>query len=219
MGKGLEALELIFTLFVLIVVVLIVIRMFITKMSLGGIEKPIANIQDSYNFDAAKSTCNDFCSKYESDCSDIQAAVKFCLNKVSIDIDGNRIPGEKGHYNVVDQMPRCEDSIYCFDINSECTCGSQRLDAKTCLMVLCDYYKNYQGVNSRIAMDMITRGIFWGSCETDMTVWQSRIEGFTPIDLNPPNRDFMNPEFWYECAGYTAPDCDSIQASIPAHCK
>ena len=216
MSKGLNALELIFSLFVLIVVVLVVVRMFITKMSLGGIEKPVQDITDTYNYEAAYSTCNNLCSKYEADCSNVQAAVKFCLQKVGIDIDGNRVAGEKGHFNVVDQIPMCENGIYCFHVKTDCICGSQRLDAKTCLTVLCDYYQTNQAVNSRVSMDMIKNGIDWGRCETDMEVWKRRIQGFTPIDLNPPNSEWMKPDYWYECSGYDSVDCNSI--NIPTYC-
>ena len=205
MSKGVEALELIFTLFILIVVVLVVIRMFITKMSLGGIEKPVENIRDAYNYDSAKSDCDNLCSKYESDCSDTQAAVKFCLQKVSIDIDGNRITGEKGHYNVVEQIPMCEDGVYCFHIKNNCMCGSYTLDAKTCLKVLCDYYTNVQDFNSTVAMKLIRNGINWGTCEQDIQKWN--IKDYTPIDLDPPNEVWLGPDYWWVKAGYANAEC------------
>jgi hypothetical protein len=219
MRKGLNALELIFTLFVLIVVVLVVVRMFITKMSLGGIEKPIQDITDTYNYEAAYSTCSNLCSKYESDCSDIQAAVRFCLQKVNIDINGNRVTGEKRDYNVVEQIPMCEGWIYCFHIKKDCTCGAQRLDPRTCLTILCDYYQDYHGLSPQVAMTAIKNGISWGDpifCPNDVQrpEWR-RIEGFKPIDLTGTGV-LMGPDYWYVCGGYDSPSCDDI--NIPSYC-
>jgi len=224
MSKGLNALELIFSLFVLIVVVLVVIRMFITKMSTNVIEQPLQDITDSYNFEAAYSTCNNLCSKYESDCSNTQAAVKFCLQKVSIDIDGNRVTGEKGHFNVVEEIPMCEDGVYCFHIKRDCMCGSQRLDPKSCLLVLCDYYQKIIGLGSESAMKAIQNGISWGDetyCPKDIQDqgWK-RVEGYKPIDLQPGSGVWMGPDYWYVCGGYDpllSPSCDAINR--PNYCK
>jgi hypothetical protein len=216
MSKGVNALELIFSLFVLIVVVLVVVRMFITKMATSSIEKPVQDITDAYNYEAAYSTCNNLCSKYESDCSNVQSAVKFCEEKVNIDIDGNRVSGEKGHYNVVEQIPMCEDGIYCFHVKTNCICGSQRLDAKSCLTVLCDYYKNIQGMNTNISMDLIKNALTPGSCERDISKW--KINDYTPIDLDPPNNLWMGPMYWYDCAGYSKSlNCTLID--VPSYCS
>ncbi|MDI6825840.1 MAG: hypothetical protein QMD36_01435 [Candidatus Aenigmarchaeota archaeon] len=204
MRKGLNALELIFTLFVLIVVVLVVVRMFITKMTLGGIEKPVQDITDTYNYEAAYSTCNNLCSKYESDCGNVQNAVRFCLQKINIDIDGNRVTGERGHYNVVEQIPMCEDGIYCFHIKTDCLCGSQRLDPSTCLSVLCDYYKNIHGLSSEVAMNAIRNGISWGTCPKDV-INDWKIKDYTPIEIEPG--EFMGPDYWWVRAGYDRAEC------------
>jgi len=220
MSKGLNALELIFSLFVLIVVVLVVVRMFITKMSTSGIEKPVQDITESYNFEAAYSICNNLCTKYESDCSDVQSAVKFCEEKVNIDIDGNRVSGEKGHYNVVEQIPMCEDGVYCFHVKSNCVCGSQKLDAKSCLTILCDYYQNNQGMNTNISMDLIRNAINPGTCEKNIRSW--KISEYTPIDLTPglpaAAKIWMGPTYWYDCAGYSKSlNCTLID--VPTYCS
>ena len=225
--KGLNALELIFTLFVLIVVVLVIVRMFITKMSLGGIEEPIQDITDTYNYEAAYSNCNNLCSKYEADCSR-QNAVKFCLERVSIDIDGNRLLGEKHHFNVVEGIPMCEDGIYCFHVKTDCACGSVRLDPETCLDILCDYYQYTRGLTEDVAAQMIQREIKYGTCEPDVIKWKGKIKDFDPIPVPKYNsiRDgelvtgirFMGPDYWWANAGYMEPCGISIETDLTLEC-
>lgn len=226
--KGFEALELIFTLFVLIVVVLVIVRMFITKMSLGGIEKPIQDITDTYNYEAAYSTCNSLCSKYEADCSNVQNAVKFCLQKVNIDIDGNRIAGEKNHFNVVEGIPMCEDGIYCFHIKNDCACGSVRLDAGDCLDILCDYYQYTQSLSEDVAAQLIQRGIKYGTCEPNVAKWIGKIEDFEPLpvpeytsirDGKLVQNQLMGPDYWWARAGYIEPCGISVETGITLRCQ
>ena len=214
MSKGVNALEMIFTLFILVVVVLVVVRIFVTRMNLVEIEKPVQDITDTYNYKVAESTCKNLCSEYESDCSNNHAAVRFCLQQVKIDIDGNKIPGEKYHFNVVEGIPMCEDGIYCFHVKTNCICGSQRLDAKTCLSLLCDYYQNTEGLNSTISMSLVKNGINPGYCTNNKNEWESRIENFKPV-LVDSAEGWLGPTYWYNCAGYNSTNCN-IQ--IPNYC-
>ena len=208
--KGLNALEIIFTLFVLIVVVLVVVRVFISRFSFAGIEEPIQDITETYNFEAAYSTCNSLCSKYESDCGNLQNAVRFCLEEVKIDIDGDRIPGEKGHYNVVEGTPLCEDGIYCFHIKTDCTCGSLRLTPKSCKDILCDYYIEHMNYPEETAAEMIQKGINYGTCEPDVREWDIKIRKYIPR-VPPYNSDwkddidYMGPDYWWATSNYTTP--------------
>lgn len=213
--KGLNALEIIFTLFVLIVVVLVVVRMFITRFTFTGIEQPIQDITETYNYEAAYSTCNSLCNKYEADCGNTQNAIKFCLQKANIDIDGDRIPGEKGHYNVVEGVPMCEDGIYCFHIKTDCSCGTMRLNAKTCLTILCDYYQHIRGYSEDVAANLIGNEIKYGTCPPDAMDWMGKIEDYNPIPV--PEYDsirngevvtditLMGPDHWWATAGYNKP--------------
>jgi len=213
--KGLNALEIIFTLFVLIVVVLVVVRMFITRFTFAGIEQPIQDIEDTYNYQAAYSTCDSLCSKYESDCGNTQHAVKFCLQKANIDIDGNRIPGESGrnHYNVVEGIPMCEDGIYCFHIKTDCACGNFRLTPETCLSILCEYYRQTRGYSDAVTEELIRRGVEYGNCIQDVKVWD--IEDYSPVRL-PEDEEYtsdwtreeisyMGSDHWWVKAGYLKP--------------
>jgi len=212
--KGLNALEIIFTLFVLIVVVLVVVRMFITRFTFTGIEAPIRDITETYNYQAAYSTCENLCNRYEADCGNTQNAVKFCLQKANIDIDGDKIPGEGGkyHYNVVQGVPMCEDGIYCFHVKTDCACGDFRLTPKTCLSVLCDYYEKTLGYSEDVTAQMISRGIKYGSCEPNIRYWE--VEGYTPVylkdeeytsDWTDDEISYMGPDHWWAKAGYLTP--------------
>jgi len=231
--KGLNALEIIFTLFVLIVVVLVVVRMFITRFTFAGIEQPIQDITETYNYEAAYSTCNSLCSKYESDCSNTQNAVKFCLQKANIDIDGNRIPGEKGkyNYNVVEGVPMCEDGIYCFRIKTDCACGAFRLSPETCLSILCNYYQQTLKYSPTITAELINNGIHYGNCEPNVRYW--KIEDYTPISLpqderydsdwtdpDDPDDDikYMGPDHWWVQAGYLTPCGVDIKTGVTFEC-
>ena len=101
--KGLNALELIFTLFILIVVVLVVIRMFVQKMKLDQI-KPVEDITESYNYYAALSECNNLCQDYTQDKSSYNA-LRFCQERIEIDIDGDGRVGQEGAYGVLIGIP------------------------------------------------------------------------------------------------------------------
>jgi hypothetical protein len=216
MKKGVNALELIFGLFILIVVVLVVIRMFISKMSLGGIETPVEDITKTYNYAAAYSQCESICSKYEADCSDTRNAVTFCLQKVSIDIDGDGGAGKEGQYNVVEGIPLCEDGVYCFHIKT-CACGSFNLDTGNCLKILCEYYRD-KGFDpdEDVSMQMIKKEINYGSCKPNIALdWKI---DYKPIklpqsyhsDWTDKNITYMGPDYWWAKAGYNSNNCSAV---------
>jgi len=223
--KGLNALEIIFTLFVLIVVVLVVVRMFITRFTFAGIEAPIQDITETYNYEAAYSTCNSLCNKYESDCGNLQNAVKFCIQKANIDIDGDRIAGEKGHFNVVEGVPLCEDGIYCFHVKTDCSCGTMRLDAKSCLTILCDYYQDIRGYTPQVAGSLISNVINYGTCPPDINDWIGRIEDYEPVPVPAYESDwiddpieYMGPDHWWAKAGYRTPCGVETNTEISLEC-
>ena len=96
--KGLNALELIFTLFVLIVVVLVVIKMFINRMNFNEV-KPVEDVKESFKYSAALSKCNSLCEDYLQDKTN-HNALRFCQQRVDIDIDGDGKVGQIGAYGV-----------------------------------------------------------------------------------------------------------------------
>ena len=218
MKKGMKALELIFTLFMLIVVLLVVVRLFISRMKLTEVERPIQDITQVYNYEAAYSLCNSLCEKYESDCGNLQRAVDFCLQKVEIDIDGNGVTNEKYHYNVVEGIPLCEDGIYCFHIKSDCACGTVRLSPETCFKILCEFYTQVRGFDADTASAIIGNEVKYGSCEPNITKW--KIEDYNPIRVDPYDSiwrgqevtgiKFMGPDYWWVRAGYYKPNCSSV---------
>ena len=204
--KGLNALELIFTLFVLIVVVLVVIRMFVQKMKIDQI-KPVEDITESYNYYAALSECNNLCEDYTQDKSSYNA-LRFCQHKVSIDIDGDGRPGQEGAYGVLVGIPLCEDGIYCFHIK-QCGSGTVALDAKRCLLDMQRYYKIERGLTEETANQIIRRMINYGTCEPDITKWDRMVSSYEPVEVAPYHSDwtdkeikYMGPDYWWVAAGY-----------------
>jgi|YelNatPaOPRAMG01_1025707.scaffolds.fasta_scaffold12868_6 hypothetical protein len=194
--KGVNALEIVFSMFILIVVTLVIIRLFTTTVS----TQTLPNIEDfrqAYNYDREKSRCNNLCLAYTSDgCSDLSAAVTYCQERIAIDIDGNYRTNEKGHGGLIAGVPYCEDGLYCFHI-TECGCGSYVLDAKNCLSIMKDYYVGQMGLSESAANQIIANKISPGSCDPDPSRWGRKFyEGYTPIKL---------PD--YECQNYglTAP--------------
>jgi hypothetical protein len=177
----------------------------------------VEDITNTYNNQAAYSICDDLCSKYEgagtpADCSDVQAAVSFCLQKVNIDIDGNRLTGEKGHYNVVERIPLCEDGIYCFHLKN-CRCSSMELDSATCLKILCYYYQNISSLSGVQVMAAIRNGISYGSCEPNILLWI--IKDYIPVKISQSYHSdwtdkeitYMGPDYWWTKAGYNSNTC------------
>jgi len=203
--KGLNALELIFTLFILIVVVLVVIRMFVQKMKLDQIQ-PVEDVTESYNYYAALSECTNLCEDYNQDKSSYNA-LRFCQHKIKIDIDGDARVGQEGAYGVLVGIPLCEDGIYCFHIK-ECGSGTVALDAKRCLLDMQRYYKSERGLTEEISNQIIKRMVHYGTCEPDVTLWDRMEESYEPIDIASYDSDWntgitkMGPDYWWIAAGY-----------------
>lgn len=212
--KGLNALELIFTLFVLIVVVLVVIKMFINRMNFNEV-KPVEDVKDSFQYSAAISKCNSLCEDYMQDKTTYNA-LRFCQQKVEIDIDGDGIAGREGSYGVLVGVPVCEDGLYCFHIK-ECGSGSVALDARRCLTDMCRYYKIDQGWPEDTAIQMVRQRVYYGTCDPDVTSWDRMAESYAPVDVPVYDSDWktgitkMGPDYWWSMAGYNSPDCDNIQ--------
>ncbi len=203
--KGLNALELIFTLFILIVVVLVVIRMFVQKMKLDQIQ-PVEDVTESYNYYAALSECSNLCEDYNQDKSSYNA-LRFCQHKIKIDIDGDARVGQEGAYGVLVGIPLCEDGIYCFHIK-ECGSGTVALDAKRCLLDMQRYYKSERGLTEETSNQIIKRMVHYGTCEPDVTLWDRMVESYDPIDIASYDSDWntgitkMGPDYWWIAAGY-----------------
>ncbi|MEM7822613.1 MAG: hypothetical protein QXI23_03985 [Candidatus Aenigmatarchaeota archaeon] len=208
--KGINALEIVFAMFILIVVTLVVIRLFTTTVA----RKSLPNIDDfraAYNYDIEKNKCNSLCSSYTgSACADLSAAVAFCQQKVSIDIDGNYRTGEKGHGGLIAGVPYCEDGLYCFHI-AECGCGSYVLNAEQCLALMKDYYMNQIGLSKDVAEQIIVSKITPGQCDPDPVRWGKKFyEGYVPI--KPSDYECMKygkepgcnlpADWWWWKAGY-----------------
>lgn len=223
MKKGLNALEIIFSLFVLIVVVLVVIRLFISKMTLEELEGPIKDIKTTYNYNVEYSRCKILCDKHEITCDDYDA-VDFCLEKITIDISGDDNPGEKKQGGVAFGMPFCEDGMYCFHIKKDCGCGTSVLDGETCLDILCDYYVSELELEPDKVMKSLRTYIHWGSCDWDPRDWNWKKKGgisvYSPIekDYSYPDpdtgrtleRNVMGADYWWWMAGYNCDSCDNI---------
>jgi hypothetical protein len=210
MNKGIDALEIVFAMFILIVVTLVVIKLFtgiVTENSLP----PLNDFKESYNYDKEKNMCSNLCTRYtQGECADLESAVTFCQHKVSISIDGNYKTGEAKHFGIVAKIPYCEDGLYCFNIYKTCGCGGYDLDAQTCKDIMNDFYAS-QGFSQATTNSMICNSILPGECEKDPRRWTGTNlpAGFTPQAAlgsdaaygvgNPP---YIGADYWWKYAGY-----------------
>lgn len=204
MRKGMKALEIIFTLFVLIVVVLVVVRMFIQHMSLRPIQEPLKRWEDVNRYQAARSECEVLCENFRAAPDQLNVIKDYCTHKAAVDLNENGKTFEpKGR--IVAQVPYCEDGIYCFHLY-ECSAGpGLTLDATACLSYLCDYYTQQVGYTAEMAMDAIKAEITPGS----------------PACVNDPLLKIMlggvevTPAYWWYKAGYNSPNCEQIVTEWP----
>jgi len=211
--KGLDALELVFAMFILIVVTLVVIRLFssyVTKETLP----PLDDFRKAYDYERQKSKCDSLCSDFtqRGNCEDLSAAVTFCQTKVSVDIDGNYKTGEPRHFGIIAGIPYCEDGLYCFHMAQDCACGSMVLSAETCLSIMQDYYMNTLRLPEVTANDLIKKRIFYGTCEPDPFKWKSRklTDGTEYIPQRLPDGSVLGADYWYKAAGY-----DKLETGTP----
>jgi len=195
MRKGLNALELVFTMFVLIIVVLIVIKIFTEVVNPKKL--PFKDFMESAQYQQERIRCKQICDEYSTTCDNRDAA-KYCLEKVHLDIEGNKRPGEKGHYNFVMNLPYCEDGLYCFHIY-DCRCGNYLLDAETCKKELCQYYMD-RGMDPVAAMNVMKglTGVNWGTCPEDPKDWK--------LNYIPPTN--YKASWWWTNAGYDSNTCE-----------
>ena len=219
--KGINALEIVFAMFILIVVTLVVIRLFTTTVSKETLPN-IDSFKSTYNYDKEKNRCNNLCSSFTADgCTDLSMAVAYCQERVGIDIDGNYRINEKGHGGLIAGVPYCEDGIYCFHI-TECGCGSYILNARNCLDVMKDYYINQMGLSEQTANQIITNKIQPGKCNRDPNQWGKKFyEGYVPVrvpDDECKNYGLDSPcnlpaDWWWYKAGYAEIAAQAAQTS------
>ncbi len=203
MKKGVGALEIIFGMFILIIVVLVLIRMFTSIVKPDKINQQLEGFESSYKMASERAACGNMCDIYRDSGCSRRDAVAFCLQKVNIDIDGNKIPGEKYHGNFVNNLPYCEDGLYCFHIMKECNCGNYKLSKENCLKILCDYYTIDEGLPGDTSLKIIKnpdRGIFWGTCDSDPRNWA--------LGYEPPSD--LQANWWWINAGYASASCFNV---------
>jgi len=202
MRKGVDALQMVFMMFILIVVTLVVIKLF------TGIVKPdtlpkIDDFQHAYNYNREVIRCGNLCNSFTSGgCTDMRAAVGFCREKVSIDINGDGRTGRVKAYGVISGIPYCEDGLYCFHIYS-CACGYTELDAKECLSVMKDFYTQESG-SEATGNQATCKAISPGACEPNPNLWKKKLPGFEPsiIQSGPYAGQVWGADYWWKLAGY-----------------
>jgi hypothetical protein len=167
------------------IAIILFILLIATLIKLKLNTKIIKNFEDTGNYKKEKIKCQNLCQDYiKNDCSE-DYAVNFCKQRVFLDINGNRIAGESGVSSIIENYPYCEDGIYCFHIQN-CECEKNTLDAKKCLEILCDYYKNEED-----PMKVIREKIKWGSCTQDKVK--------------------ISPDWWYQYYGFYSDECKNIE--------
>ncbi len=145
--KGINALETIFLMFVLIIVVVVVVQMF-TRFSVATKKKIGSELQEfekRTGYEQAVDMCESLCIEYTQNRRSMESLLKFCTQRVSLDINGNDVisssepsPTDVGKRNVV--LPTrgyvvCEENIYCPQLVS-----CDELTIKECASRLCTYY-------------------------------------------------------------------------------
>src|SRR3989338_4043491 len=203
MKKGVGALEIIFGMFILIIVVLVLIRMFTAIVTPKKITEQLESFESAYQITAEKAACNQACDTYLDNGCSRRDAVDFCLKKIKVDIDGNKLPGERYHGNFVRNLPYCEDGLFCFHV-SDCKCGNYKLTAENCLRILCDYYQIDEGLSNDVAVKLISNkynGIFFGTCDKNPKNWG--------LDYEPPSNLLV--DWWWDNSGYDSTSCSNIQ--------
>lgn len=202
--KGVDALQLVFAMFILIVVTLVVIRLFSTYVTKDTLP-PLDDFRQSYDYERQKSKCNGLCSDFteRGNCEDLSFAVQFCQQKVKVDIDGNYKTGEARHFGLIAGIPYCEDGLYCFHLTQDCSCGSMVLNAESCLRVMQDYYIGLK-LPEETANDLILKRISYGSCEADPFKWPSRklTDGTVYEPQKLPDGSTLGADYWFKSGGY-----------------
>ncbi len=205
MKKGVGALEIIFGMFILIIVVLVLIRMFTAIVTPKKIQEQLVNFESAYQITAEQASCSQLCDNYQDSGCSRRAAASYCLKKINIDISGDKRPGEPYRGNYVNNIPYCEDGLYCFHIN-DCSCGNYKLTPERCIRILCDYYKLDENIPSETAIKLITNdknGITWGTCNKNPKTW-------TDLNYEPPDVG-LTADYWWDNAGYDSTSCENIQ--------
>jgi hypothetical protein len=174
MSKGVNALEIIFGLFVLVIVVLVVIRMFSRNVNVDPIVRELEQVQQQYDYEQAELKCSNLCSEYQLSNCDPAKAMNFCTQLVEIDLDGNNQPGEAStgvqqHGAIVAGVPYCEDGFYCFHVMSTCKCGSVTLGPDTCDALMCDYLMTQSYLTEDESKSYIKKQINTGTCSISTT--------------------------------------------------
>jgi len=202
MRKGVDALQMVFAMFILIVVTLVMIKLF------TGIVKPdtlpkIDDFQHAYNYNREKIRCGDLCNAFTTGgCVDMRSAVGFCREKVSIDINGDGRTGERKAYGIIAGIPYCEDGLYCFHIYS-CACGYTELDAKECLDIMKDFYFQESG-SEMTGKEATCKAIQPGECTFDPRSWKKKLPGFEPATIREGKYagQVWGADYWWKIAGY-----------------
>ena len=199
MRKGVNALEIVFGMFLLLIVVFVVIRLITNFVTPSKVAEPLQNFDSAYRYSQERSKCKDLCDQYTTEECNIRNAVNYCLQKIDIDITGNKRTGEPNRGGFVTNLPYCEDGLYCFHIY-DCRCGTYKLTPENCRRVLCDYYIREMGLEDlNEVANIITgpNGISFGTCDPDVNKWGVK---------NPPTRNI--PACWWTfSAGFTNDDC------------
>jgi hypothetical protein len=205
MSKGLNALEIVFGMFLLLIVVFVIIRLLTNFVTPSKVNEPLQNFDEAYKYDQEVSKCKDLCDRYTTEECRITAAVNYCLQKVKIDINGNKQTGEPNKGGFVTNLPYCEDGLYCFHIY-DCKCGTYKLTPENCRKILCDYYIREQGLYFDPTEDpslleevgnIITKGINFGTCNPDVNTWAVKNAPTTALPAC----------WWTISAGFANQDC------------
>ncbi|MCS7135373.1 MAG: hypothetical protein NZ893_02965, partial [Candidatus Aenigmarchaeota archaeon] len=145
---------------------------FVTPSKVG---EPLENFNQAYRYSQEVANCKSNCDTYVTGDCNIIYAVDYCLEKIKIDINGNKQVAEENRGGFVANVPYCEDGLYCFHIY-DCKCGTFRLDPNNCRKILCDYYIREQGLSKEKAVEIITGrdGLNFGTCDPNPQTWGLR---------------------------------------------
>jgi hypothetical protein len=195
--KGVNALELVFSMFILIVVTLVVIRLISTYLKKETLP-PLDDFRKAYNYDKEVGRCESLCSSYSDSGGSKSAAVIYCQEKVKIDINGNYIIYEKRTPGIIAGIPYCEDGLYCFHIDEKC-----QLSSRICLSIMQEYYMDME-IPEKTANELILKRISYGTCEPDPFKWKGRklSDGTEYIPQKLEDGSVIGADYWWKVSGY-----------------
>lgn len=126
--------------------------------------KPDPNWSSVLGYQQAFSQCANLCTAFQNNNCDLQYALAYCNQVVSVDLNknGNIDSSESG--NAPSGTTNCETNARCYDVIGQCTCKNLQLNLGTCISLFYQRYTAF-GYSAVQALQNITQQTS-GTCIT-----------------------------------------------------